>query len=155
MTNEGFFFSVITFLAILVPILAHLFARKRKRSRHLVSGPCKMVLLVRTDLGMSEGKVVAQCCHAAVDAVQKSGRRNKHAVRHWSKTGATKIALGVDSLEDLKKLVSAAEKASLTTSLVHDAGRTQVEPGTVTVGAIGPDQSTLIDKITRHLALLK
>ena len=32
--------------------------------------PCKMVLVVRQDLGMGKGKIAAQCCHAAVDCVQ-------------------------------------------------------------------------------------
>ena len=34
-------------------------------------GPYKMVLLVRTDLGMAKGKVAAQCAHAALACYKK------------------------------------------------------------------------------------
>ena len=39
--------------------------------------------------------------------------------------------------------------------LVRDAGRTEVEPGTMTVGAFGPGKVSEIDKITGNLELLK
>ena len=39
--------------------------------------------------------------------------------------------------------------------MVQDAGRTEVEPGTKTVLAIGPDLNSKIDEITGKLKLLK
>ena len=39
------------------------------------------------------------------------------------------------------------------TALITDAGRTTVEPGTITCLAIGPDSDEKIDKITKELKL--
>ena len=39
-------------------------------------------------------------------------------------------------------------------SIIQDAGLTQLEPGTITVVAIGPGRTDDIDKITGNLKLL-
>lgn len=64
-----------------------------------------------------------------------------------------KIALKVDE-ETLYKALSDAKKNKLPHGKIQDAGHTQVEPGTVTVGFIGPCEASKIDKITGHLKLL-
>jgi PTH2 family peptidyl-tRNA hydrolase len=52
------------------------------------------------------------------------------------------------------RLVEAARDQGLTTATICDAGRTQIESGTRTVGAIGPGAATLVDRVTGHLKLL-
>jgi len=47
-----------------------------------------------------------------------------------------------------------AKSSGLRTNVVADAGRTEVEPGTRTVGAIGPHSVAEIDAITGSLSLL-
>jgi PTH2 family peptidyl-tRNA hydrolase len=44
--------------------------------------------------------------------------------------------------------------AGLPVELIRDAGRTQVEPGTVTCCAVGPADSARIDAVTGELSLL-
>ena len=46
-----------------------------------------------------------------------------------------------------------AEKVGVQTAMVHDAGRTQIPAGTLTVMAVGPGPVYLIDKVTGHLKL--
>ena len=64
-----------------------------------------------------------------------------------------KIVLKVDDLKELQKYNQLAKDSGLVTALITDAGRTTVEPGTVTALAIGPDSDEKIDKITKDLKL--
>lgn len=115
----------------------------------------KMVIVVRTDLGMSVGKMVAQACHAAVMASEKSKKTRTKHWRRWLDTGGKKVALGAESLEELEALALQAEKLDIVNELVQDAGHTEVPPGTVTCLGLGPDQAMKIDRVTGDLPLLK
>ncbi|XP_055381379.1 probable peptidyl-tRNA hydrolase 2 [Condylostylus longicornis] len=114
----------------------------------------KMLLIVRNDLKMGKGKIAAQCGHAAVDAYQKAKRRIPDIVNQWECTGCAKVALKVESEKELMDIKKAAESRNFITSLIRDAGRTQIEPNTKTVLAVGPDIADELDKVTGHLRLL-
>jgi PTH2 family peptidyl-tRNA hydrolase len=111
----------------------------------------KQVILMRSDLKMSKGKMIAQGAHASVDAVLNA---NKKLVSKWRSVGMKKIALKVESLEQLKELLKQAQEADLITSQIADAGHTEVAPGTITCGVIGPGPEIQIDKITGNLKML-
>jgi len=111
----------------------------------------KMVILVRNDLGMGKGKIAAMCAHASTEATMKS---RKDKITNWRKQGMTKIILRVNSEEELIQYKKKAQRLRLNTSLIKDAGRTQVKPGTKTCLAIGPDEENKIDKITGKLSML-
>jgi len=100
---------------------------------------------------MSKGKIAAQAAHAAVDCAFSS---NKKLFSNWRAQGMKKIALRIESIDELKNLLQKAEDMNLTISMIKDAGKTEVEPGTVTCGAIGPAPEVQIDKITGHLKSL-
>ena len=72
----------------------------------------------------------------------------------WVGGGEAIIVLGVDSAEQMKSLLSEAAQKGLCTHCVADAGRTEVAPGTETVGCIGPATVQSIDVVTGHLGLL-
>lgn len=111
----------------------------------------KQAILVRNDLKLPKGKAVSQGAHASVEAVFRS---DKDKVSEWRKEGMAKIVLKVDDLKELQKYNQLAKDSGLTTALITDAGRTTVEPGTVTCLGIGPDKDEKIDKITKDLKLL-
>jgi PTH2 family peptidyl-tRNA hydrolase len=114
----------------------------------------KMVVVVRTDLGMSVGKMVAQACHAAVEASEKSKRARTKDWRRWRDTGGRKVALEAESLEELEGLARRAEELGIVNILIEDAGHTEVPPGSVTCLGVGPDQAMRIDMVTGDLPLL-
>jgi PTH2 family peptidyl-tRNA hydrolase len=65
-----------------------------------------------------------------------------------------KIVLKVSSEKDLMELKAKAAKAKLVVELIRDAGKTQVEPGSVTALGIGPDTDEKIDAVIKELKLL-
>lgn len=61
----------------------------------------KLVLVVRTDLGMTKGKVAAQCGHATLACYKSTMRTNAALIRQWEHTGQAKVALRCDSEEQM------------------------------------------------------
>jgi PTH2 family peptidyl-tRNA hydrolase len=110
----------------------------------------KQVILIREDLKLPKGKMAAQSSHASVDAVLKS---DKDIIKNWKKEGMAKVVLKVKGKKELFKYIQLAKDSGLKTSVITDAGRTVVEPGTVTCGAIGPEKEEKIDNITGELKL--
>jgi PTH2 family peptidyl-tRNA hydrolase len=110
----------------------------------------KQVILVRKDLKLPKGKMAAQVSHASVEAVLKT---DKSLVKEWQSSGMEKVVVLVKDKEELYKYIQHAKDSGITTSVITDAGRTVVEPGTVTCGAIGPDEENRIDNITGSLKL--
>ncbi|XP_028838388.1 peptidyl-tRNA hydrolase 2, mitochondrial [Denticeps clupeoides] len=116
-------------------------------------GEFKMVLVVRTDLKMGKGKVAAQCSHAAVSAYKQVQRRDPELLKRWEYCGQPKVVLKAPDEDCLFRLLSGAKEAGLPVSLVQDAGRTQVAPGSRTVLGVGPGPAELVDGVTGHLKL--
>ncbi|XP_034488239.1 probable peptidyl-tRNA hydrolase 2 [Drosophila innubila] len=114
----------------------------------------KMVLVVRNDLKMGKGKIAAQCSHGAVGAYQRAVTRTPRLLRAWENCGCAKIAVRVESEAELLAIKRAAEQKQLNTCLIRDAGRTQIEPNSKTVLAVGPASAADIDRVTGHLKLL-
>uniref|UniRef100_A0A1A7YCZ2 Peptidyl-tRNA hydrolase 2, mitochondrial n=1 Tax=Iconisemion striatum TaxID=60296 RepID=A0A1A7YCZ2_9TELE len=116
-------------------------------------GEFKMVLVVRNDLKMGKGKVAAQCSHAAVAAYRQVQRRNPELLKQWEYCGQPKVVVKAPDEDTLVDLLGHAKDVGLTVSLIQDAGRTQIAPGSRTVLGIGPGPAHLIDRVTGHLKL--
>ncbi|EAL45805.1 peptidyl-tRNA hydrolase, putative [Entamoeba histolytica HM-1:IMSS-B] len=114
----------------------------------------KMVFCVRNDLKMGKGKIAAQCGHAVVECVLKSLQTQPDVLKYWHEHDQTKVALRVDSLEQILELEKQANQEGIVNGLITDLGRTQIAPNTITVLGIGPDTVSKINKITGHLKLL-
>jgi PTH2 family peptidyl-tRNA hydrolase len=131
----------------------------------------KQVIVMRKDLNMRKGKMVAQGSHASLGAwllVQEDlGRAtlmsNKveysddthRAARDWIGGTFTKICVSVDSEEELMVVYKDAIREGLPVKLITDAGHTEFHgQPTRTCLAIGPAWSDDIDAITGGLKLL-
>jgi len=110
----------------------------------------KQAIVARTDIGMGEGKLAAQVAHASLSAYQDAGRR---ARKKWQGEGQKKIVLKGTSESQLFELADKARRDGLPHAIIRDAGHTQLEPGTPTAIAIGPDEENLVDRVTGDLSL--
>ena len=111
----------------------------------------KQVIVVRSDLKMSKGKIAAQACHGCLGAYKKSDSKK---IQKWEQEGEKKVIVKVSSLEELFQLKEKLHKNNLVNYLVKDAGRTELPTGTITCLAIGPDNDEIIDEVTKDLKLL-
>ncbi|CAK7265927.1 hypothetical protein SEPCBS119000_001761 [Sporothrix epigloea] len=123
---------------------------------------CKLVLVVRTDLGMTKGKIAAQCGHATLACyklLRRAAERDPTSsaaklLQRWERRGQAKIAVQVKGEDALLTLMGTAHSLGVTAEVIADAGRTQIESGSLTVLGVGPAPKSLVDKITGHLKLL-
>ncbi|CEL93222.1 unnamed protein product [Vitrella brassicaformis CCMP3155] len=106
---------------------------------------CKLVLIVRNDLGMGKGKIGAQCGHATLGAYKKALRTNSPYLESWEDNGQPKICLKANDEEELDQLRTTANAKG---------GRTQIAEGSRTVLALGPGPAGLIDEVSGHLKLM-
>lgn len=114
----------------------------------------KMVIVTRADLLLSAGKLAVQVSHAAVDCSLLTKKNNPRWFANWQREGAKKVILKVESLEEFFSLKEKARKLGIYTTIVSDAGHTEIPEGTVTVLGIGPAPNSLIDQVTGTLPLL-
>ena len=114
----------------------------------------KQVIVMRTDLKMSGGKIAAQAGHAAVSAAEEARKKYSDWWKAWIAEGQCKIAVRAESEQELLELEEKAKKSKLPTALIIDRGLTELPPDTITCLGIGPAPSTQIDAITGKLPLL-
>lgn len=112
----------------------------------------KQVIAVRTDLGMSKGKLAGQVAHAAVRATYDVERDED--IESWEDIGAPKIVVKVKSESEINSLSQKAEEKNIPYSVIQDLGHTELDPDTTTTIGIGPAENEEIDNITGDLSLL-
>ena len=114
----------------------------------------KQVIVIRKDLKMRKGKMIAQGAHASLKAFMGFFRAYDYVVDWWEGS-QTKIVVGVNSEEELLDIRHKAQDIDIPCSLIQDEGRTEFGGvPTYTAVAVGPAPSDLIDPITGHLKLL-
>jgi PTH2 family peptidyl-tRNA hydrolase len=111
----------------------------------------KFVVVVRKDLGMGVGKIAGQVGHACSSVVWE----NPDYVANWFRYGNQKKAiLKVQSESELIEIIKKAQAYGIVTTVIRDAGKTQIEPNTMTCCGFGPDSSSKLDRLSGHLKLL-
>lgn len=115
----------------------------------------KMVFVVNTELKMGCGKTAAQVGHAAVGlyAILVSRADLRDQVVTWEECGSKKIVLKGGNASHLLELGKKAESLRVPTIMIRDAGRTQVDPGSLTVLALF-GKAPQVDGVTGHLKLM-
>jgi PTH2 family peptidyl-tRNA hydrolase len=111
----------------------------------------KQVIVVRQDLKLDKGKLAVQVAHASLDAYKKSSLATREA---WESEGSKKVVVRAESLKALLDIQKKARSLGLACSLIRDAGKTQLKPGTVTCLGIGPDTEERLDMVTGDLNIL-
>ncbi len=117
-------------------------------------GEIKQVIIVRADLDMGKGKMIAQGCHASLLSFIETEKIDSSIAEEWIDTGQKKIVLKLPDEESIKKLYEAFKFKKVPCALVNDAGLTQLPPGTITALGIGPWRSEEINPFTSKLKLL-
>jgi PTH2 family peptidyl-tRNA hydrolase len=125
----------------------------------------KQVIVLRKDLNMRKGKLVAQGAHASMAAILSQGQATDvgdtftiqldDRMKDWLLGSFKKITVSVNSEEELLSLYERAKGSGLICSLILDSGLTEFggRP-TYTAVAVGPDVAAKVDVLTGDLPLL-
>jgi PTH2 family peptidyl-tRNA hydrolase len=124
----------------------------------------KQVIVMRKDLGMRKGKMIAQGAHASIkvflDRKLLSSDRNMLMINltdemsTWVEGQFTKICVGVNSEKELLDVYRLAGAKKIPCAMIKDMGHTEFKEPTYTCCAIGPAKAEDIDAITGNLQLL-
>jgi peptidyl-tRNA hydrolase, PTH2 family len=123
----------------------------------------KQTIVLRKDLNMRKGKMVAQGAHASMRAILQLGRQEgenfviplDERLEPWLLGRFKKICVSVNSEAELLRLHQEANAAGLITALILDAGLTEFGGiPTYTALAVGPDTADRVDRVTGALSPL-
>lgn len=131
----------------------------------------KQVIVVRKDLNMRKGKMIAMGSHSSMKVFLDLCEYEKISPNEsrltfyldgddsdwsvWLNGLYTKVVVSCDSEQELIDIYQQAKDKGLPCSLIVDAGLTEFNGvPTKTCVAIGPTKSKEIDQITGHLKLL-
>ena len=123
----------------------------------------KQVIVMRKDLNMRKGKLVAQGAHASLGAIlQQMGKDGDKMIldlkderlEPWVTGRFKKICVYVESEQALIDIYEMAKSKGMICSLIRDAGLTEFNGiATLTSVAVGPDREDKVDSVTKHLPL--
>lgn len=113
----------------------------------------KQIIVMRKDLNMRKGKMVAQGAHASMAAVLP--HQDDPRVVEWLANSFTKICVYVSTEVELSDVYTDALAAGLIAAPIVDNGKTEFGGlATFTCVAIGPDAPERLGPVTGHLPLL-
>src|SRR5574343_435379 len=95
----------------------------------------KQVIVVRKDLNMRKGKMIAQGSHASMKAILDLMSKDDNsmnlsfdagsAIKDWLEGRFTKICVSVNSESELDAIYNSAKERGLICSMIVDAGLTE------------------------------
>lgn len=133
----------------------------------------RQIIVLRKDLNMRKGKMVAQGSHSSMATLLSKGKNhwlskflkffgfkvivldlNDKSMGPWLSGSFKKITVSVNSEKELFEIYQKALDSGLSASLILDSGLTEFKEPTYTSVAIGPDLTSKIQPVTGHLPLL-
>lgn len=109
-------------------------------------------IIVRDDLKMSKGKMMAQCVHSIMMLYEKA---DKMKIEKWQNMYGEKVVILRANKQKIKQLQKEGiQEYGIESFWVVDAGRTEVQEGTETVCIFEPTKSKYIQQLTRGLKLM-
>ena len=117
----------------------------------------KQTIIIRKDSNLSKGRLVTQGAHASIafltDLIKEYNPLQLTEVqKEWVYGTFFKVCVGVDSEKELLDIGYNAVMLGLSVKYIEET--TGFDKPTVTCLAIGPDYSSKIDPVTKHLKLL-
>ena len=124
----------------------------------------KQVIVMRKDLNLSKGRLVTQGAHASIAFLTNKMKNNlsnpealwwvnlSQAEKEWVYGTFFKVCVGVDSEKELLDIGYNAVMLGLSVKYIEETNG--FDKPTITCLAIGPDYSSKIDPVTKHLKLL-
>ena len=100
-------------------------------------------VVLRKDLRLGKGKFCTQSAHAIVTLIPERGKKwnfEKKPVEIWT----------VKDEENLLSIYRQAQKLKVNCTLIRDAGKTQIAPGTKTAVGLGPINEAIFEKIVSN-----
>lgn len=117
-----------------------------------------MFALVRTDLGMSAGKLASQAAHAFLASYLVAYRDCQDQARDYQSIGTigTKVCLAAPSEHAILRAKAEIEELNLPCALVTDSGHKAFFSGqpTITALGVGPVKKHDIQQIMKRFHLL-
>lgn len=123
----------------------------------------KQVIVIRKDLNMRKGKIIAQGSHASMGCILNFGKIDNNRIileldaltLEWIEGLQKKISVYVESEKELLDIYNKAKENNINVKLITDYGLTEFKGlRTLTCLALGPDNAEKLDIITGHLKLL-
>ena len=112
----------------------------------------RLYCVVRGDIEMPVGKLVAQAGHAFVGALRVATETAPHLAERYLADSQPKITLQAKSLAVLERAARECKDAGIIHHLVIDEGRTVFNEPTVTCLGIGP---VLRDRLPKFVSKLR
>ena len=124
----------------------------------------KQVIVMRKDLNLSKGRLVTQSAHASIafltDLIKEynplqltdSQLQLNEAQKEWIYGTFYKVCLSVDSEKELLDIGYNAVMLGVSVKYIEETNG--FDKPIITCLAIGPDYSSKIDPVTKHLKLL-
>lgn len=119
----------------------------------MVYDELRLYCIVRDDIDIPVGKLIAQAGHAFATVVHQAHSTNPEILEQYFSVSQTKIVLKAKTLSQLMRAAEECKTAGINCFLVEDAGRTVFNEPTITCLGIGPILASDLPKFVKKLRL--